>query len=164
MKTPSQIRIHHHAGNAALSFEGVDRTIYLNPEQVRWLARKLNAHAKNPEGFNTYCWEEGVGGLTRQGTPADFVEVRDQQKPKTFTVITVSSNTNSFGYKSVLCLAETGEGFEGLVQAYGTNKVPVRGDAVTKEESRWYCGTRALGSVTPKQARAILAEVKGGAL
>lgn len=79
---------------------------------------------------------------------------------KTYTVIAVSSNANSFGYKSVLCLAEDGEGFEGLVQAYSTDKVPVRGDVVRKDESRWYCAPRALPEVSPEQAREILADVR----
>lgn len=75
-----------------------------------------------------------------------------------FTVIAVSTNTNSFGYKSVLCLSKDGEGFEALVQAYGTDKVPARGDKVHEDDSRWYAGTRALVPVLPKNARKLIAE------
>lgn len=80
---------------------------------------------------------------------------------KTFTVLAVSTNTNAFGYKSVLALAEDGEGFEGLVQAYGTDKVPAQGDVVRKDESRWYAPcTRALPKITKEQARKTLAGVR----
>ena len=79
--------------------------------------------------------------------------------PKTFTVVTVSTNTNSFGYKSVLCLAEDGEGFEGLVQAYGCDPVPVRGDKVRKDDPRWYCGARALAPMLPKNAKKLLKSI-----
>lgn len=79
---------------------------------------------------------------------------------KTFTVIAVSSNANSFGYKSVIALADDGEGLEFLVQAYGTDKVPVRGDVVRKDESRWYCAPRTLNGGTPKQVRKVLADVR----
>ena len=85
------------------------------------------------------------------------------EKPpvKTYTVVAVSSNANSFGYKSVLCLADDGDGLEFLVQAYGTDNVPVRGDVVRKDESRWYSPcTRTLEKITPEQAHKVLADVR----
>lgn len=100
-----------------------------------------------------------VTGAIERGEAEAVVEVPVQ---KTFTVITVSTNTNSFGYKSVLCLAEDGEGFEGLVQAYGTDKVPVRGDVVSKSDPRWYCGARALAPTLPKNAKKLLAAIIKG--
>lgn len=96
--------------------------------------------------------------------PTDTVELPEVVVtiPKPFTVVAVSSNANSFGYKSVVCLAEDGEGFEGLVQAYGTDKVPVRGDVVFKNDTRWYCGTRGLTKAEPSLAKKILADVRKG--
>jgi len=84
------------------------------------------------------------------------------EKPaaKNFTVVAVSTNANSFGYKSVLCLAEDGEGFEGLVQAYGTDKVPAQGDVVRKDESRWYGAPHPLKKIAAEQAKKILASLK----
>ena len=86
--------------------------------------------------------------------------LRESHVPKQFTVVAVSSNTNAFGYKSVVCLAEDGEGFEGLVQAYGTDKVPVRGDVVLKTDPRWFAGVRALAPTLPKNAKKVLASVR----
>lgn len=85
------------------------------------------------------------------------------EKPaaKNFTVVAVSTNATSFGYKSVLCLAEDGEGFEGLVQAYGTDKVPAQGDVVTKADSRWYASVWALRATKPADAKKILKSIKG---
>lgn len=80
---------------------------------------------------------------------------------KEFTVVTVSTNTNAFGYKSVLCLAEDGEGFEGFVQAYGTDKVPAQGDVVRKDDPRWYAGVRSLPAAKPADAKKILKSIKG---
>lgn len=99
-----------------------------------------------------------VTGAIERGEKQAIVE-----KPvvKNFTVVTVSSNANSFGYKSVLCLAEDGEGFEGLVQAYGTDKVPARGDVVLKTDPRWYAGVRELPAAKPDRAAKILKSIKG---
>lgn len=99
-----------------------------------------------------------VTGAIERGEKTAIVE---KPVPKAFTVITVSSNANSFGYKSVLCLAEDGEGFEGLVQAYGTDKVPARGDVVLKTDSRWYAGVRALPAAKPADAKKILKSING---
>lgn len=93
------------------------------------------------------------------GLAGDYAASLAPAKPKPFTVITVSTNTNSFGYRSVLCLAEDGEGFEGLVQAYGTDKVPVRGEKVRKDDPRWYAGVRAIAPTLPKNAKKVLKEV-----
>jgi len=88
---------------------------------------------------------------------------RDLTQPpphlKLFTVVTVSSNANSFGYKSVLALAEDGEGIELLVQAYGTDKVPVRGERVKRDDPRGYLEPRALPKITPAQAKKVLKEI-----
>lgn len=72
---------------------------------------------------------------------------------KEFTVLGISANADSFGHKSVICLSEDGEGFEGLVQAYGTDKVPVRGDVVRKDDPRWHCPPH--GGGTPRSSQAV---------
>lgn len=77
-----------------------------------------------------------------------------------FTVVAVSTNTNSFGYKSVVVLREDGTGYKLLVQAYGTDKVPERKDKVDLREPRFYGAPEALKVITPAQAKKILAEIK----
>lgn len=78
---------------------------------------------------------------------------------KTFTVIAVSSNANSFGYKQALALADDGEGVALHVQAYGTDKVPLVGEVVRKSEPRWYSPlTEGLRKTTPEKAAAIIAD------
>lgn len=79
-----------------------------------------------------------------------------------FTVIAVSSNTNSFGYKSVILLSETGEGWEILKQAYGTEELPEQGDKIKRVGGRFEAGTysspRRLKDTTPKVAKKVIAD------
>lgn len=179
MNTPKSIRIHRHAGNTALSFEGVDRTIYLDHEQSAWLARKLRDLVIDVEHRSfersTFETQEHPGKRECELPPApcphgsvpgtgNLIQraIDAVAGTKQFTVVVVSSNTNSFGYKSVLCLAEDGEGFEGLVQAYGCEAVPVRGDLVDHRDPRFYGLPRVLPRVLPAQAAKVLKEVRKG--
>lgn len=79
--------------------------------------------------------------------------------PKSYTVIAVSSNTNSFGYKSILALAPDGTGIAILKQAYGIETLPVRGDTVTEADG--YGPARPLPSVIPALAAKIIREATG---
>ena len=163
MKTTSNIRIHTHAGNVALSFEGLGQTVYLSPTHASWLARKLAEAVSSGDAFETSEWPRcnaPLEALKRACSKGDPIVEIPAPHLKTFTVITVSANTNAFGYRSVLCLAEDGEGLELLVQAYGTDKVPVRGDHVREDEPRFFGAPRPLPRATPAQARKILKEVK----
>ncbi len=47
-----------------------------------------------------------------------------------FIVIAVSSNTNSFGLKSILVLSPQGEGWELLKSPYSGDTLPKAGDAL----------------------------------
>jgi hypothetical protein len=82
-----------------------------------------------------------------------------------FTVVAVSSNTNSFGYKSIILLNESGEGWEILKSAYGCEDLPKQGDVVNRVGDRFQCGSyqcpRRLEDAAPKVAAKILKEVKG---
>jgi len=98
-----------------------------------------------------------VTGAIERGEKSAVVE---KPAAKNFTVVAVSTNTNSFGYRCVLCLAEDGEGFQFLVQAYGTDKVPAQGDVVTKADSRWYGAPHPLKKIAAEQAKKILASLK----
>ncbi len=118
---------------------------------------------------STSAFAEAHGLTTRQaalvietGREIHEARVAASATPKSYTVVAVSSNANSFGYKSVLCLAEDGEGLQFLVQAYGTDKVPARGDVVRKDESRWFGAPHPLKKVTEKEAKKILADVRKG--
>lgn len=84
-------------------------------------------------------------------------------QPKEFTVVAVSSNTNSFGLKSILLLAPDGEGWEILKSPY--NDGPLRkGDVVTRTGDCFDCGTyecpRRLRDTSPKSAVKIIKEAK----
>jgi hypothetical protein len=68
----------------------------------------------------------------------------------------VSKNTNSFGYKSVLAVNAYGLGVQLLVQAYGTDEVPVVGDVVTLGEPRFFGAPTKLPSITPDKAKQII--------
>lgn len=90
--------------------------------------------------------------------------VTEQLHGKDFTVVAVSSNTNSFGLKSVLLLAEDGEGWEILKSPYGGESMPKQGDTIQQRKGRFQCGTyecpRQLQKQTPTSAAKILKEVK----
>jgi hypothetical protein len=57
-------------------------------------------------------------------------------KTKTFKVIAVSSNTNSFGYKSIILVAADGTAWEILKQAYSTDTLPKSGDLIKIQTSK----------------------------
>jgi hypothetical protein len=81
--------------------------------------------------------------------------------PELYTVVTISSNANSFGLKGVLCLAPSGKGVEAGIQAYGSDPLPQIGDTLTLEQLRSRSGIalRELKTITPEQAAEVLAEV-----
>jgi hypothetical protein len=106
-----------------------------------------------------------VRAQIKHGTQKEALEQPYQQldgvapktpDPNNYHVAAVSSNTNSFGYKSVLALNAHGLAVQLLVQAYGTDKVPEVGDVVTLGESRWYGAPVRLPSVTPEKAAKII--------
>jgi hypothetical protein len=117
---------------------------YLNPDFAELVVKLLNEHYSNNHATIT--------------------------APKKFTVIAVSSNTNSFGYKQVCVLHESGEGYALLVQAYGTDKVPVQaygtdkvpvqGEEVELRESRFYGAPQKLPVTSPEKSKKIIAEAK----
>jgi hypothetical protein len=77
------------------------------------------------------------------------------------TVIAVSSNANSFGYKGVLVLTSEGAGFELAVQAYGTDTVPAVGEDVDTEENRFYSPlTRALPPCQKSKVAGVIAAAR----
>lgn len=82
---------------------------------------------------------------------------------QTFTVVAVSTNTNSFGLKSIMCLAPSGEGLQLLQSANGGSPVPVRGDQLELDPLSLPRGIyecpRKLDNVEPALAAGILAEV-----
>jgi hypothetical protein len=79
-----------------------------------------------------------------------------------FTVITVSSNANSFGYKGVLVLAEDGTGYECAFQAYGSEPLPKPGDVIPEDRLPKSPVWRSLPKVTTERALKIIASAKGG--
>lgn len=81
--------------------------------------------------------------------------------PELYTVVAVSSNTNSFGLGGVVCLAPSGKGVEAGIQAYGSNPLPQSGDTFTLEQLRSRSGItlRELKTITPEEAAEVLAEV-----
>lgn len=95
--------------------------------------------------------------------PEEVRTMKLDPEPPVYTVITVSSNTNSFGYKSVLCLAPNGRGLQLLKSAYGTDPLPVPGDDL-REGAGWhtqgFVQPRVLKSTHPVQAASVIAEAK----
>lgn len=109
---------------------------------------------------NNFCSTGGCAkhyGIT-QDEARSFIErgKRLHELATNYHVAAVSSNTNSFGYKSVLALNAHGLGVQLLVQAYGTDEVPVVGDVVTLGESRFYGAPVALPAITPEKAAKII--------
>ncbi len=108
---------------------------------------------------NNFCSTEGCAahyGITQDEAKA-FIErgKRLHEQATLYTVVTVSTNTNTFGYKSVLVLREDGTCYKLLVQAYGTDEVPEEGDKVDLKEPRFY-GITKLPSITPEKAAKII--------
>jgi hypothetical protein len=113
---------------------------------------------------NNFCSTEGCAehyGIT-QDEARSFIERGKalHERDTNYHVVTVSTNTNSFGYKSVLALSAAGLGVQLLVQAYGTDKIPEAGDVVTLGESRFYGAPSALPSITPEKAAKIIKTLK----
>ena len=109
---------------------------------------------------NNFCSTEGCAnhyGITQDEAKA-FIERGKalHELATNYHVAAVSSNTNSFGYKSVLALNAHGLGVQLLVQAYGTDEVPKVGDVVTLGESRFYGAPTKLPSVTPEKAAKLI--------
>lgn len=109
---------------------------------------------------NNFCSTQGCAehyGITQDEAKV-FIErgKRLHELATNYHVAAVSSNTNSFGYKSVLALNAAGLGVQLLVQAYGTDEVPKQGDVVTLGESRWYGKPRNLPTTTPEKAAKLI--------
>ena len=122
----------------------------------------IRDHGNSPTVAGNACIEAQKGF----GPTAEHLEWLRATLPKSkdFTVIAVSSNTNSFGLKSILLLAEDGEGWEILKSPYGGDELPKQGDTVQGVGDRFNCGTyecpRQLSTHTPKKSREIIAEVR----
>jgi hypothetical protein len=99
-------------------------------------------------------------GFTRTEAEALIAEGRALHEAATlFTVVTVSANTDAFGYKSVLLLCADGRGYECLYQAYGVESVPQRGICLPESKLPTYC-RRELPKTTPTQAKKIIAGIR----
>lgn len=79
------------------------------------------------------------------------------------TVITVSSNTNSFGYKSVIVMSKEGEAKQLLLQAYGTDTVPRKGDDVDTSDPK-FAHSSELPGILPSLAKQLIKKIKNEAL
>jgi hypothetical protein len=73
------------------------------------------------------------------------------------TVIAVSRNTNTFGYRSVVVLNRQGNGMEGLKQAYGTDRMPQVGEGL--DTKSLYC-PRPLTKTAVATAKKLIQEAK----
>jgi hypothetical protein len=80
-----------------------------------------------------------------------------------FTVVAVSSNANSFGYKGFLVVAEDGTGYECQFQAYGNDPTPKRGDVIAEDKLPTYPARRELPKSKPATVKKVIAKLKGGA-
>ena len=74
-------------------------------------------------------------------------------------VVSVSSNANAFGHKGVIVMNECGEVRELSLQAYGCDKLPAKGDVLTKFPSS-EVQPRTLPPASPKYAAKIIKESK----
>ena len=123
--------------------------------------QKIQAYLDWFNNFGTLEYFADHHGLTRTDAEKLIAEGKAFHEASTlYTVVSVSSNTNSFGYKSVVVLREDGTGYKLLVQAYGTDEVPKRGDKVDPKEPRFFGAPATLKTFTPGQANKILAEIK----
>ena len=154
MKTTDNIRIHRHAGNLAVSFDG-GPTLYLSQEQAAWLQKALLEGVQDIEtrGFTS-------SRFPSQEWPASAPA---PARPDSFTVISVSANANSFGYKGLIVLNAAGDAFELHCQAYGSDPVPSRGDDVRLDDSRFACPPpRRIESPPGRRIAKIISEAKQG--
>lgn len=88
--------------------------------------------------------------------------IHEARAAKSFTVIAVSSNTNSFGLKSIILVAEDGEAWEILKSAY-SDPLPKRGDTIKRAGGVFAIGCecpRRLKDSSPAVAKKIIAEAK----
>lgn len=92
----------------------------------------------------------------------DGRNIHEARAAKSFTVIAVSSNTNSFGLKSIILVAEDGEAWEILKSAY-SEPLPKRGDTIKRAGGVFAIGCecpRRLADSFPAVAKKIIAEAK----
>jgi hypothetical protein len=100
---------------------------------------------------------DGAKALIEQGRV-----IHEARAGKSFTVIAVSSNTNSFGLKSIILVAEDGEAWEILKSAY-SDPLPKQGDTIKRAGGVFAIGCecpRRLSDSTPAVAKKIIAEAK----
>jgi hypothetical protein len=107
--------------------------------------------------------DEDLAALVHQRRSNPLVVSTDKPAPREFTVITVSSNANSFGYKGVLCLAADGIGVEVAFQAYGPDPLPKRGDVIAEDKLPKSPVWRELPREDARIALKVITEAKGGA-
>lgn len=95
--------------------------------------------------------------------PEEVRTMKLDPEPTVYTVVAVSSNTNSFGYKSVLCLAPNGRGLQLLKSAYGGDPLPEVGKDL-REGAGWHSQGFVQPHVLPptsiKKASALIAKAK----
>jgi hypothetical protein len=117
---------------------------------------------------NNFCTAQGFAahyGLTEeQGILLirDGRKIHEARTAKSFTVIAVSSNTNSFGLKSIILVAEDGEAWEILKSAY-SDPLPKQGDTIKRAGGVFAIGCecpRRLSDSTPAVAKKIITEAK----
>jgi hypothetical protein len=92
----------------------------------------------------------------------DGRKIHEARTAKSFTVIAVSSNTNSFGLKSIILVAEDGEAWEILKSAY-SDPLPKQGDTIKRAGGVFAIGCecpRRLSDSTPAVAKKIITEAK----
>jgi len=132
-----------------------------NPAIPQTDNQKHQAYLDWVNSFGTLAGFAGHYGLNEEQARKLIDEGREihnaSVRPKKFTVITVSSNANSFGYMGVLVLAEDGTGYECLYQAYGVDPVPARGDTLPEDKVPTYC-RRTLPATAPTKAAKLIAE------
>lgn len=98
-----------------------------------------------------------VTGAIERGEAEPILELQR------YTVIGVSSNTNSFGLKSIILLNEQGETWEILKSPYGGEELPEQGDTLDRVGGQFktqHEGSRRLKDNVPAVARKIISQAK----
>jgi hypothetical protein len=75
------------------------------------------------------------------------------------TVISVSKNTNSFGYKGIVVLTEEGQAQQVLAQAYGTDTVPEKGDDIETTDKK-FISSEKYPDILPSLAKQLIKKIK----
>ena len=114
---------------------------------------------KAPDGHEAHLLYHGKLNNLPAETATLVVEEDEEPAAQQYRVVAVSNNTNSFGLKSILLLAPTGEGFEILKSAYNGEALPSVGDLVPREKWGSYECPRQLGAVAPKIAEQIISKL-----